>query len=280
MPIKVTNKQIKVHTDYVDFCPRWKLETAEYDKAKITSVDNHKSNKTKGDLAEPLTTWPRMPTTEELVYHQFIDSITDSKSNKFNPARDEDRRPIPKTGAMHVITDIIRLKTGDGLEFLLSKGSIIGHDAAGEEVNHHLPRPEMWVKTLFLWRNEYNSNTRGFDKICLGPSGTEIQYLKEFSKENAKELFDQRASDLINFIVKDQVSDEARMVEKNVNALKTFERFANNAFDFLWSGEYIPIQVRQELRQQAAARGDIKGNVSDYEFKGTQSASKAGPGVR
>jgi len=67
MPIKVTNKQIKVHTDYVDFCPRWKLETAEYDKAKITSVDNHKSNKTKGDLAEPLTTWPRMPTTEEFV---------------------------------------------------------------------------------------------------------------------------------------------------------------------------------------------------------------------
>jgi len=119
----------------------------------------------------------------------------------------------------------------------------------------------------------------GLTRFASVPQASKFN-ISRSSAENAKELFDQRASDLINFIVKDQVSDEARMVEKDVNALKTFERFANNAFDFLWSGEYIPIQVRQELRQQAAARGDIKGNVSDYEFKGTQSASKAGPGVR
>jgi hypothetical protein len=78
-------------------------------------------------------------------------------------------------------------------------------------------------------------------------------------------LFKQRASDLVNFIVKDEVSQEARMVEKDVNSQKTFERFSNNSFDFLWSGEYIPIQVRAELRQEAVARGYIKGGAGDFQ---------------
>ena len=123
----------------------------------------------------------------------------------------------------------------------------------------------MWIKTLFSWNNDYNNSTKQFEKRCLGPSGTETVYMLEFNKNNAKELFDQRANDLINFIVKDQVSDEARMVEKDVNAQKTFERFSNNAFDYLWSGEYIPVPVRQELRQEAVARGYIKGGSADFQ---------------
>ena len=110
MPIKITNRQIKVHSDYFNFWPRWELEAAEYQKARITPIDE-KVKESKGDLAEPLTHWPRLQTTEELVWNQFIEKISDGKKLKFYVARDEDRRPIPKTGAMHAITDIIRLKT-------------------------------------------------------------------------------------------------------------------------------------------------------------------------
>jgi hypothetical protein len=285
--IKITNKQIPVHQDYFEFWPRWSLEIAEYQKAKFKSIDednrkpqsrfsgstNDKS-KSKGDLADELTHWPRISPTEELNYYQFINSITDPKTNKFHPARDEDRKPLPKTGAMHVITDLIRLKTGEGEQFLLSKGSIIGNDAAGEEIDFYLPFPEHWRKTLFVWSNEYNNATRQFEKRCLGPSGTEIVYLLGFNKDNAKQLFEQRATDLVNFILKDAVSDEARMVERDVNALKTFERFANNTFDYLWSGEYIPAPVRAELRQEAVARGYIKGGSGDFQI--TTQLSKAG----
>ena len=156
----------------------------------------------------------------------------------------------------------------------MSKGTIIGHDSAGEEVDFPLPWPERWIKTLFSWSNEYNNSTRQFEKRCLGPSGSETVYLLEYSKDNAKQLFDQRANDLINFIVKDEVSGEAKMVEKDVNALKTFDRFVNNTWDYLWAGEYIPLPVRQELRQEAVARGYIKGGGSDYQVY-TQ-PSKAG----
>ena len=64
------------------------------------------------------------------------------------------------------------------------------------------------------------------------------------------------------------------MVERDVNALKTFERFANNTFDYLWSGEYIPAPVRAELRQEAVARGYIKGGSGDFQI--TTQLSKAG----
>jgi hypothetical protein len=283
--LKITNKQVKVHTDFYDFMPRWKLEAGEYEKATIKSIDekpvsrfksNNKTVKREkaGDLGEPLEHWPRLALTEETIYYEFLDKVTDQKTNKFYPARDHNRIPTKGTGACRVITDLIRLKTGDSLEFLLSKGYIIGHDAAGEEVSHYLPRPEMWVKTLFSWTNEYNNSRKSFDKICLGPSGTETIYLLEFNKENAKELFEQRANDLINFIVKDEISQEARRVEPDVNSFKSFERFTNNTFDYLWSGEYIPAPVRQELRQEAVARGYIKGGSADYQV--TAQPSKAG----
>jgi hypothetical protein len=287
MPIKITNKTVKIHTDFYEFWPRWSLEKAEYDKAKITSVDEKPQSRytmngdnkqvlrrAAGDLGEAMTTWPRLQTTEETTYHQFIDSIVDSKQNKFYPARDEDRRPLPKSGAMHAITDIIRLKTEES-EFLLSKGTIIGHDAAGEEVDFHLPWPERWFKTLFNWQNEYDNRSKGFIKRCLGPKGIEVQYTLPFTKENAKSLFDSRASDLVNFVVKQENSGEVKMVERDVNALKPFERFANNTIDYLWSAEYIPLPVRQELRQEAVARGNIKGGSADYQVQ-AQPQSKAG----
>jgi hypothetical protein len=39
MPIKTTNRTVPVYQDFYDFMPRWKLETAVCEKAKITSID-------------------------------------------------------------------------------------------------------------------------------------------------------------------------------------------------------------------------------------------------
>lgn len=282
MSIKVTNKTVKVHSDYYDFMPRWSLEKAEYEKATIKSIDEKEKPQSRfrgdkqtvmeraSDIGEPLDHWPYLATTDEIIYYQFIDKISDGK--KFYPARDEDRRPIPKTGACHVVTDIIRVKT-DESEFLLSKGHIIGHDAAGQEVTHSIPWPERWFKTLFNWSSEYNNSKKTFEKISMGPTGVEQVHLLEFNKNNAKELFDQRANDNLNFIVKIAQTEESRDV-RDVNVQKTFELFTNNSFEYLFSGEYIPAPVRQELRAEAVARGYIKGGASDYQITGTP--SKAG----
>jgi hypothetical protein len=68
-------------------------------------------------------------------------------------------------------------------------------------------------------------------------------------------------------------TNEARSVEKDVNAQKTLERFQND-FEYLWNGDYLPAPVKAELRQQAVAKGLIKGVTSDYQVQAQ--SSKAG----
>ncbi|MDW0234814.1 MAG: hypothetical protein QOA08_00380, partial [Nitrososphaeraceae archaeon] len=50
---------------------------------------------------------------------------------------------------------------------------------------------------------------------------------------------------------------------KDVNSLKTFELF-QKPFEYLYNAQYIPAEVKAELRQAAVSEGLIGGNVSDY----------------
>ena len=102
MPIKITNRTVPVHQHFYDSMPRWKLEAAEYEKAKITSVDEKPESmfgqqdkqriiKMSSDIGEPLTHWPRIPITDEIKYYEFLNKTVDPKTNKFYPTRDEER---------------------------------------------------------------------------------------------------------------------------------------------------------------------------------------------
>lgn len=44
----------------------------------------------------------------------------------------------------------------------------------------------------------------------------------------------------------------------------TLDLFIHKPFDLLFAGEYIPLPVRQEARQEAVAKGYIKGVESDF----------------
>jgi hypothetical protein len=63
-----------------------------------------------------------------------------------------------------------------------------------------------------------------------------------------------------------KINQETRLV-RDVNCQKTFELFSNNTFDLLFSGDYIPAPVKAELRQEAVAKGLIKGFTSDYQVQ-------------
>ncbi len=68
------------------------------------------------------------------------------------------------------------------------------------------------------------------------------------------------------------------MVEPDVNCHSRHLRDSQTTHsNFLWTGEYIPLPVRQELRQEAVARGYIKGGAGDY-TQAPATQSKAGPG--
>jgi len=95
-----------------------------------------------------------------------------------------------------------------------------------------------------------------------GPSGSEEIYTVPFNKGNLKSLYDRRQNDWINFIVKDEQTGKPFQV-KDVNSQKTLELF-QKPFEYLFNAEYIPPEVKAELRQAAVADGTIHGTIADY----------------
>jgi hypothetical protein len=78
-------------------------------------------------------------------------------------------------------------------------------------------------------------------------------------------LYDQREGDLINFVVKDEVTQKAVSVrDVTGNTQKSYELFRDSNFDYLFNGNYIPPIVKAELRQAALAEGLIGGTIAGY----------------
>jgi hypothetical protein len=81
-----------------------------------------------------------------------------------------------------------------------------------------------------------------------------------FTKENLKQLYDRRQNDLINFVVIQEGTRQARQVD-DVNGQKRFELFQKD-FDYLLRAEYMPAQIKAELRQEAIDRGWIQASTN------------------
>lgn len=56
----------------------------------------------------------------------------------------------------------------------------------------------------------------------------------------------------------------------------TLDLFIHKPFDFLFQGEYIPLPARQEYRQEAVAKGLIKGVASDFQMSSGQGQGPGG----
>ena len=54
-----------------------------------------------------------------------------------------------RTGAKHIVTQIIRIRRKEGMEYLYSLGRIQGFDAFGNVVARNCGNPEMWTRTVF-----------------------------------------------------------------------------------------------------------------------------------
>lgn len=266
----------KVYQEFHDFCPGYEKEAAEYRKAVIRDINVNPKGK-KGKEQEEQS-WPRLKSTDELNYEKWVENVTNSK-NQFNPHKDEDNRAIPNTGAFKTIRSITRIKRADGSEWLVTKSDLHGFDPVGDEVKLYLSQPEKWTRVIFKYRTEVNQYTKNFEKILEGPNGSEEMCDLPFSKENVKELYDQRESDqTIQFVVKDETTGNAVSVrDVTDNLLKTYEMFRDQDFDNLFRGNYIPDAIKEEMRKEAVARNWVGGTAGDY--SGYNSNQPSGKGV-
>jgi hypothetical protein len=267
---QVRGLKYKIHTDFYDFIPGFEKQAAEFKKAIIHDAEgrllnNSNKKKNKGDMEEP-TTWPYQKSTVENAYENFIEKVVNEKTRQFYPAKDEDNRAVPNTGAYYAVRSIVRLKLVDDSEYLLTKGDIHAWDALGEQVTFYVSYPEKWTKTNFRYKTEINERTRSFEKILEGPSSQEEVYELPFTKENLKELYDQRESDLIQLVAKDE-RDGGNVVsvrDTGGSPSKTFELFRDLTFDVLYRADYIAPALKEEMRQRAVSEGWIRGGTADY----------------
>ena len=51
------------------------------------------------------------------------------------------------------------------------------------------------------------------EEVLQGPSGNERVYRMPFTKQNLKELYDQRQNDFVNFTIKDEQTGKAFQVK-------------------------------------------------------------------
>ena len=107
-------------------------------------------------------------------------------------------------------------------------------------------------------------------KRCLGPSLSETVYEMPFNQENLKELFDKRITpenikelsqkriSEISFCLKDEKNNTVREVKDATGIpTKTLDLFMDKDFDYLFNANYLPAQLKAELRQQAIDMGLI-----------------------
>jgi hypothetical protein len=257
-----------------DFYPGFKLEEECFSKAIIRDLDSNRKKKGKSDLdQEAPMTWPRQKSVKETSYERFLEEVINPKTGEFYPQKDDDNRAIKNTGATYFITDIYRIRRADGSEYLYTKGRVDAFNSLGDPINHAIGKPETWTKTNFAYKTEFNDKTKQLEKVLQGPSGSEEIYTLPFNKENLKSLFDRRQNELINFVVKDEQTGKPFQV-KDVNSLKTFELF-QKPFEYLYNAEYIPAEVKAELRQAAVSEGLIGGTAADYNNQPRSSTTTA-----
>ena len=101
-------------------------------------------------------------------------------------------------------------------------------------------------------------------KQCQGVTRVETVYELKFSEKAAKALLDQRASDKIQFVVKDEGTGRAVNVEPDINLPKTFERFMK-PFEYVFAGNYLSQQQKADAHRRGTSEGLIRGTGTDID---------------
>jgi hypothetical protein len=269
----------KIHQEFFDFIPGFEKQAAEFKKAELPDYEGRFNKKgkgkgMKGEVEQPLT-YSYIKSTLELAYENWIEKVVNEKTRTFFPAKDDDNRAVPNTGAYRTIRAIERVKLADGSQYLLTKSDLHGYDALGEPINFFASISiEKWTKTIFRYETVVNPRTMQPEKVFDGVGSQEQVYELPFTKDNLSELWNQRESDLIQLLVMDEPTGNVHDI-KDVIPQKRFELLRDCEFDYLFKANYIPDAIKEEMRKEALAQGLIGGNVSDYTNTTTSNTNKS-----
>ena len=224
---------------------KWKKEQHCYDEAMVEGKDSRTGKKT-------TISWPRDKPVEQSSWESWLQKVSPD-TGKFYEQGDKNGNTIKGTGPKRLIKTIVRIRINDGSEFLYSKGRVTGFDAVGDVVSQKCNEPETRANVGFAYDKKFNQNTMSMKQTLVGPNSRVTVYDMPFNEKNLKILFEKRIDDNISFVVKD--SRMARDVRDATGiASKTLE-LMTKPFNYLYVSDYISIQQKAELRQQAIEMG-------------------------
>jgi hypothetical protein len=176
--------------------------------------------------------FPRLKPVSKIRWEKIYSSMVEPNSGVFYPERDLHGNVIellddgPRARAIY--SQIIRLKSVIGKEYLYSIGTIYGFNSLRVLVSYPYYKKEVYTKTFFK-KNRFFSKTGHMTEIIKSPLGQQEQYLLEFSSSAVDVMFShvlkpdtlfvyrtnrhKKPSNPCSFIVKDESTGTAIAVE-------------------------------------------------------------------
>jgi len=228
-----------------DFTDKWKKQRNFYKKAVIND---------KGD------TWPYLvQDVREIAYENWIKDITDPSTGECYKGRKNKYIPDGKGGETVQIQElepkeevmaIVRIRTDESEEYLLTKRNFIAYNQFGNETRFYMPYKEMYEEPDFKWRTDLDHNTGKLKRITDGPQGSIKHYLIPFTPEAVDELLKLKWKKPVQLILKEDLTGEGKVCP-------TLDMFKTKSFDYIMRMEYLtPEQRVSELNKFESEQGD------------------------
>jgi len=206
-------------------------------------------------------TWPYNASTAERKYNRWLTNVIDPGTEDYNIGKEvkpetqtdgtETFTQIEVRQPKDVVSAIYRVRV-NGIEYLLSKGTITGYNKFGQIIpagDHKTvysyggrdSYPEMYIETKFNYEMELDEATSRVTNKLQGPGEQVEHFLMLNIPENRKKLWEKRdPAKRCILAVKDSINGEAK-------ECLTFEMFDNdNNFDYIKNMEFLDEKQKAE----------------------------------
>jgi hypothetical protein len=186
--------------------------------------------------------WPYDTPVAERAHKEWLKLVVDPSSEEFYKSTTGD---LPQ----YTINQIVRVKRGDGSEFLYSIGQVKGYNMYGDPVVTDVREPEAYEQAIFLHETLRDERDGHNKRFTTGIAEKLKHYELEYSPENVDKLLAKRSSSGCMLTLKNETSGQ-------VEECKSEDMFRNKSFDYIFSREWQSAEEKElALKHHEAMQG-------------------------
>lgn len=186
--------------------------------------------------------WPYYAPTEELAHIEWLKVVVD-------PSTEEFYKGAGGEGPKYTITQIVRVKTLEGTEFLYSIGQVKAYNMYHDPVTTDVRAPETYLRPEFTHETLRDEKDGHNKRFTTGIGDTIKEYNLEFNTENVDKLLAQRNPKGCMLTVKEENSGK-------VKECTDVEMFKTKPINYILNDEWqSPEQREVNLKEEELFKG-------------------------